>query len=33
MDIEKKMQEAHQIIDEDLASDKQIGGSHYKLKI
>ena len=33
MDIEKKMQEAHLIIDEDLASDKQVGGSHYKLKI
>lgn len=33
MDIEKKMKQAHSIIDKELASDKQVGGFHYKLKI
>lgn len=33
MNIKKKNKKAHSIIDEDLASNKQVGGSHYKLKI
>ena len=33
MNIDEQMRMAVKITDKDLASDRQVGGSHYKLKI
>lgn len=31
--LDEQMKKAHEITDEELASEKQVGGDHYKLKI